>query len=87
MKSYVKEDCLFFLMDGLEKTALLKSDLLRQVASAYGKVFKVGGLLCLKPADEFRGREKKLLAHIIGEFEFIWEEFEKLHPEEDVRQA
>jgi hypothetical protein len=82
IKGYVKEGWLFFYVSGdeMENTTTLQTNLLRQVSGMYGKVIKIGKVLAVKPGEEYLNYENNLLRHIVREFRFILNEFERLEP-------
>jgi len=48
------------------------------VCNMYGRIVRMGKTMALKPSEEFRKYERKLLRHIVQEFMFLWSEHERL---------
>ncbi len=75
MKYYTKKGYLFFFLQGVGPEEEIKRKALRDFLRAYGKVIEMGAMLALRPKEEYKDQEIKLLQHILEEFNFLVSEY------------
>jgi len=76
IKGRIKEGFIIFYASDFSKDIVDQLDLLRQVASWYGKVAKLNNTLFVRPNDDYIGHESKLRDEITSVFQLLWLEYD-----------